>query len=314
VPDGRLPLANGTTVEPPRLDAAGVAAICTFELEQSTYESGRAVTTEPRPPTRPRIPVADLHQALDKAGYRVSSSRVSRARQYKPRRELADRTGINGRMIDRICSGAQKTLAIDTAIVILEEVGAYGEAAELNEKLNAWAAAMHLNHYDRYEHLDKLAVLATRILSPTTPLALTPAEITALHDRQLLSRAASSYPSDEGRVPTAEERLTKAERWFREAYGREPSPLSPRLQSYAQATFRAERRTLRQRERALHKGLNRPVITTTAVYDRTHRLRRAGRLPAKSKPRPFQPPAYYDDTFGCNDRDRLRTSSSQSST
>lgn len=301
VPEGRLPLPDGRAVELPRPDAAGVAAICTFELEQTTYEADRCLTSAPRRPTKPRVAASSLYPKLDEAGYRVPSSRVTHVRQFRPRRELAERCRLHARMIDRICSGMQKTVAIEAAITILEELDAYGDAAQLHEVLDRWATTIFLYDYDRYEHLDKLAMLAPTILAAAS-LALTPTELTALHDRQLLSRLASSYPCEDGHVLTAEERLTAAERSFFELRGRDPLPLSCRLEDFVGQALKAERQQLRQRERSLRKGLRRSVITPTAVHDRLHRLRRAGRLPAKSKPRPFQPPADFHDIFGYNDR------------
>jgi hypothetical protein len=69
----------------------------------------------------------------------------------------------------------------------------------------------------------------------------------------------------------------------------------PGFENHAERAFRADRRDARMRERQLHRGLERPVITTRSVHARTTRLRRAGRLPAKSKPLAFQPPADFLD-------------------
>jgi len=295
VPEGRFPLATGAAIQAPRLDAAGVAAICTAELEQSTYEAARVLTSEPRPPKKPRVATADLHPVLDQAGYRVSSRPFTPTRRYEPRRLLAERTHVHARLIDRICSGKQKTVAIETAITIYEKLGAYGQAAELNDRLRAWTVAMALYHSDRYEYLDKLAILAATILLPSRTAAFSPTEIIALEDRQALARAAESYPSTEEYVLTAEERLARAEQWFRETRGRDPLPLPRRLHDIVRDAFRRERQAAHRHEQAMHKGLPRPTISTAAVHGRTHRLRRAGRLPSKSKPLGYQPPADFHD-------------------
>ena len=144
-------------------------------------------------------------------------------------------------MVSLCCSGAQKTVAIETAIMLLEELGAHGEVAELAERLRAWSAAIDLFHGDRFEYLEKLELLARRLLSRAERIALTPSEVTALQDIHLFLREAHREPSTDEHVLTAEERLATAEQRFRDTYGRDPLALSDRLTRYARHAFRAER-------------------------------------------------------------------------
>jgi hypothetical protein len=216
---------------------------------------------------------------------------------------LAERTGVHPRTVDRLCSGSQKTVPISTGITILEELPYHSVLDELHAELADWETAMFMYHYDRLEYLEKLEILGQGLLS--TKRLLTPTELTALRDIRFFLREAHREPSTEDHILTAEERLEAADRWFREDLGRDPTPLSPRLHRMAQEAFREERRTALERQRALHKGLQRPVITAAAVHARTHRLRRSGRLPFKSKPLEFRPPADFYD-IGHDDRHRLR--------
>ena len=295
VPEGRVPLANGRTVDQPRLDAAGVAAICTHELELASYTADRVLVTEPTPPKEPRIESGRLWPALRAAGFRVGPALAGIGPRFTPRRLLAERTGIHLRTIDRICSGTQKTISVTTGITILEELPPHPVLDELTLERDRWDTAMSLYHYDRFEYLEKLGRLAQPLLALPAATPLTPEELMALNDVLVLLRAAHREPSPEEHVLTAGERLETADRWFRETLDRDPTPLSPRLRSHTERIFRADRDEARSRRRRLHRGLEAPAITTRSAHQRTYRLRRAGRLPAKSKPRAFQPPADFLD-------------------
>lgn len=141
-------------------------------------------------------------------------------------------------------------------------------------------------HSDRLEYLENLARIAQMLLV----LPLTPTEWTALDDLPRFLREVHHEASTDDHVLTPAERLTAGERRFRDAYGRDPLPLTARLKRYAQDAFRAEKRTAVGRKRALHKGLAHPKLSVPAVYARTNRLRQAGRLPKHSKPRAFNRP------------------------
>ena len=119
-------------------------------------------------------------------------------RTYTPRRSLADRTRISHRTIDRACTGRQKTVSIDSAITIFEELGAYGEAAELKNRVRAWAAAMEDYHSDRLEYLENLARIAQMLLV----LPLTPTEWTALDDLPRFLREVHHEASTDDHVLT----------------------------------------------------------------------------------------------------------------
>lgn len=295
VPEGRVPLGRGKTAELPRLDAAGVAAICTFELEQANYEADRVLVTEPKPPSMPRIDAERFWPILKSAGYRVGATLVPIDRRFKARRVLAERAEINLRTFDRICSGSAKTVAITTGIAILKELPTDSLLGELEAECKRWETATSFYNYDRLEYLEKLSSLAPQLLATADVLQLTLTERAALNDLLIYLREAHREPSTDEHVLTAEERLKAADRWFRKVLGREPVPLSVHLKRHAEHMFRGERNVARGRRRALAKGLAGAVITTPAVYGRTNRLRRAGRLPASSKPQAFRPPADFDD-------------------
>lgn len=304
VPQGRVPLANTRAAPLPRLDAKGVAAILTFELDVATYEAEMSIVTKPRPPRKPRVESRRLWPALRASGYRAGPTLGPITPGFTPRRVLADRAGLGLRSIDRICSGATASISDETAIAILEELGAPAPLPELEAHLARWEQAMHLHHYDRFEYLEKLRSLTGHLVQSNL---LTTTELAAIRDLHLYLIEAHREPSSEEHVLSAEERLTAADNRFAETHGRRPTPISPRLTRYASSVFARERRALRDRERALHKGLQGGEISTKAVYARTNRLRRAERLPARSKPRAFQPPADYDDIFGYHDRENRRT-------
>jgi hypothetical protein len=129
---------SGKLIELPALYAAGVATICKFEIESAEYDELRLLIDRPTLEREPRIPSETLWPALRAAG--VSTKLEQRPMHVKlmSHAALAAATGIDRRLIDRVCSGEQKTIRISQAIELLMEVGADEHARELESSLNDW--------------------------------------------------------------------------------------------------------------------------------------------------------------------------------
>jgi hypothetical protein len=290
VPAGEMPLANDRAGPLLPLDAHGVAAILDFELDSADYEASRVIVDEPPLPREPRIPVQELWPALKAAHYRVGTS--GRSRSYpRNRSALADLTGLNLRLLDRICSGDQTTAAVTVAVTILEALGRGDLALRIEvDRVQPWLTRRALAYYDRLEFLDALARFAHTARNDPD---YTDDERQALEDVCWRSAAAQLGEGPDGEILTAGHRLVAADRRFLVAHDREPIPLSPRLRDQARSMFKAEKAAARARALELRKGTHRTKTTTSAVYARTHRLREAKSLRAKSKPLTYKPPPEY---------------------
>jgi hypothetical protein len=280
---GHVPLKSGKTADLPPLHAAGVAAIAQFELELAEQMASRVLVDKPKLPPEPRIPVQDLWPALSEAGVRTASDPVSRG--HTARATVANATGIPRRTIDRICSGAQRTVPVTTAVTLLMHLGHDEHARALEERADDWYAEKDWMPRDQYDYLEGMHRFALRAQSEP---GVTPDDGQALADIRWMS-AVAQHRSFLGTTPAA--RLDEVQELFQLAHGRKPSELSPQLRRMARRMFMAEATRATQKASGLRKGLHDRdgVISTSTVYTRTHRLRRAGKLPPRSKPITFDP-------------------------
>ncbi len=291
VPAGEMPVGNDRTEPLPPLDAHGVAAILDFELDSADYDASRVLVDEPRLPREPRISVQELWPALEAAHYRTGTRRRSRRIYARTHSALAELTGLNVRLVDRICSGHQRTAAVTVAVTILEALDRGDLAQKIEvEHVQPWLTRRAHAYYDRLEYVDALARFA---LTTRDDGDLTDGERQALRDICWLSAGAQLGDSPDGEILTAEDRLGAAEARFVTAHDRAPIPLSPKLRRQARTMFRAERAAARARAHELRKGTHRKKMTATAVYARTYRLREANALPPKSKPLSYRPPPSF---------------------
>jgi hypothetical protein len=299
VPRGEMPLANDRTEPLLPLDARGVAAILEFELDSADYEASRMLVDEPPLPREPRIPVQDLWPALEAAHYRVGTRRRSFSSYPEPRSTLAHLTDLDVRLIHRICSGHQKTVAVSAAVTIFDALGRGDLAHKVEvEQVQPWLTKRSLAYYYRLEYVDALARFAHTALNDPD---LTDDERQALDDICWRSAAAQLGDGPDGEILTAEERLVAADGLFLAAHDREPIPLSRRMRDRARSMFRTERAVARARARELRKGTHRGgAMTASAVYARTHRLREANALPRKSRPLSYTPPPDYNSVGSRN--------------
>jgi hypothetical protein len=290
VPEGRMPLAQGTSVDLLRLDARGVAAILDFEIESAEYDASRSLLDEPRIPAEPRLPVQDLWPDLQAAGYRVGDTPRSPRRYERHRAALAHSTGVHVRRIHRICSGHQKTVLASDAVALLEAVGRYDQSHELDEQhLVEWRTKRAFAYDDLFEYRDTVARLAPSLRNNA---GVTDEQ--ALSDMRWLSIEAQRIEAPEGRVLTAEERILEADQRFEAVHGRAPVPLTPRLREQVCEHLVSQRERAQSRAHELRRGIpSERTLTYGAVDRRTYRLRRGEHLPRRSRPQSFRPPVHW---------------------
>jgi hypothetical protein len=281
---GRVLLTSGTTRELPRLDAAGVAEICTYELESADYEADRVLVEEPVLP-EPRIPAVVLWPALRRNGFKTGCEPSRWDGSHTTRARLAERTGVPESTIYRIATNAEARIGVRTAIALLMELDDV-HARELEEDvLSPWLDAR--DEQDRqglgYEYFGGLARFAQQA---RCFMALTAEERQALDDVVWLSVAAQRRTFV---GTTASARLDETLAQFRVIHDRDPILLTRRLRTQARRFFDQEASNAEARARDLRRGLHRKgtTITGRTVTMRTHRLRGAGRLPYGSKPRSY---------------------------
>jgi hypothetical protein len=285
VSERQVPLKSGKLIELPPLHTAGVATICRFEIESAEYDQLRPLTDEPTLEREPRVPSETLWPALQAVGVAtkldprpIHVGAISRA-------ALAAATGIGRRLIDRVCSGEQKTIRISHALDLLEHIGERKLARELEARLSEWHDHQMAAAFDEVEYLDALGRFA--FLARHQPL-LTPDEQQALDDIVWMFW---EMQRETFLGVTPRERLDDVQHAFREAHARDPTPLSQRLRRQARAMFLAEARERVDRAKGLRKGLHHSAerLSTSAIHGRIHRLRRRGLLSPKSKPIAFKP-------------------------
>ena len=296
VPEGRIPLRNGAVTDMRPLDARGVAAILDFEIDSAEYDASRCLLDEPVLPPEPRVPVEDLWPALRAAGYHVVGATGSPRRYRQARSALAHQTGLNVRQIHRICAGDQERVPATTAVAILDAVGRGDLANKVDEEhLASWRSKRADAYYGLFEYRDALARLA---LIWRNDAGLTDEERCALSDVCWLSTEAQLVDGPDDELLTAGDRIRHADERFSALHGRRPIPLSRRLRDRARAHFRSEQKRARSRAAELRRGT--PLsgkLTAKSVYGRTHRLRSAGVLSRRSRPRALQPPVDWTDAI-----------------
>jgi hypothetical protein len=287
---GRVPLESGETIELPRLDAAAVAAICNFELDCATDTAERVPLVDPSP-TEPRIPVTELWPALKANGYPVGHAHLASRDASRPLSQLAEETGLNYTLLHRISRGRQNTVAAGAAITLLMHLG-YDEQARTLEDDPLGCRLVDTDGPDHdTRRLDYLGALTRFAQIARHQPWLQPAERQALEDIVWLSFELQSK-SILGSTLVA--RLTDTDQSFRTTHQREPIAPSRRLRRGAYTMFRREASQAETAARRLAKGLHTTgPITAQAVTARTHRLRRAGALPAHSRPKRYQPTTTY---------------------
>jgi hypothetical protein len=284
---GQVLLESGKTSELPRLTAAEVAKICTFELESADYDADRVLLEEPLVP-EPQVPVTDLWPALRRNGYRTGRDPARWHDDYTPITRLAELTGVPAATIRRVSREAGTTVGAETAFRLLRELDDE-QARELEDEIyEPWLCAR--GDIDRagveLEYLDALARFARAHAST----GWTTHERQALEDIVWLSTAAQRKSL---LGTTAAVRLKETRAAFRAVHGRDPLPLTPRLREDARRMFGEEAASADVRARGLRRGLHKRgnSITPETVAMRTHRLRRAGRLPKNSRPRRYVSPS-----------------------
>jgi hypothetical protein len=198
---------------------------------------------------------------------------------------LAAATRIDRRLIDRVCSGEQKTLRISQAIELLMQVGEDEHARALESTLSEWYDWQVAVAFDQVEYVDALGRFALQVRGQALLIA---EELRALDDA-IWTFWEIQRETFLGVTP--QQRLEDVRSAFREVHARDPTPLSQRLRRQARAMFLAEAHQHRRRAKGLRRGLHlsTETISAAAVYVRTHRLRRHGLLPAKSKPIRYKP-------------------------
>jgi hypothetical protein len=284
---GRVLLASGETIKLPRLDNAGVAEICNFELGCADYDANRVMLERPLV-EETRIPSSDLWPALRANGYRVSRDDPDRNDDVTPLARLAETTPINYTRLHRIAAGTQNTVRISDAFTLLMRLG-YDEHARDLENVDLEACLFRerrVAHEElELEYLEALTRFAQQARCEPKPW-LKPNERQALADILWISEEAQRE-SFLGTTPGA--RLTETLEVFRTEHRREPVGLSRRLHELARRMFDNEAKNATESSRQLRKGLHtrKGPMTASAVAMRTHRLRREGRLPPKSRPKPY---------------------------
>jgi hypothetical protein len=235
VSKGRVPLRSGGNAPLGALDAAGVASICEFELECADYEALLTPVDEPKVPPEPRVTCERLWPVLREAGLRIGSDSTPAGGRgdFTSRAAIAEQTGLERRMIDRICSDSQKTVAVDVAITLLMHLGYDERARELEELLDPWLAEIAESSFARYEAFEAMAGFAS---AARWQPGLTDSELRALSDICWMS-VASQRTSFLGTNPDA--RLTDVRERFQTVHERKPTPLSRRLRREAHAMFQA---------------------------------------------------------------------------
>jgi hypothetical protein len=280
---GRVLLASGQTTELPRLDAAGVAVICEFELGCADYEADRVLVEEPVV-LEHRVAATELWPALRRNGYKTGSGPARWNDEYTSPARLAELTHVPVSKIRRICADERATVRGATAMALLRELDEW-EAGELEARLMPWEnmTANVAAEWLDFEYIRKLAHFAQQWRS--LPF-LDDDERQALNDIIWISVAAQRK-SFLHTTPAI--RLRETREAFRRSHDREPTPLTRRLREQARRFFDREAASADARARALRQGLHRQGATINAntVAVRTSRLRKAGRLPAKSKPKHY---------------------------
>lgn len=285
---GRVLLASGDTTELPRLDAAGVAEICSFELGCTDYDADRVVVEEPMA-AAPRVPATDLLPALRDNGYAIAGEGASWNHDHTPLSRLAEATGLNYPLLHRITAGKQKTVAVESAVKILMHLGYDEQAREFEDiQLDDESRRPRYRHEElEFEYLEALTRFAQQA---RWQRGLMPNERQALDDILWLYVDAKRK-TFVGTTPGA--RLAETMESFREEHGRDPVRLTRRLRDQARRMRDAESRRASERAHQLRRGLQQRegTITASMVTMRTHRLRQCGRLPRKSKPKAYKPDA-----------------------
>lgn len=284
---GRVLLRSGDTRELPRLNANGVAQICAFELEAADYVADRVLLEEPSNP-EPRVPAVKLWPALQTNAYKTGNNRAPWSIDYTSPARLAENTGIPLSTIKRIATNPTATVGAQTAMTLLMELDAE-KARDLEEELLIpWLDARDKLERQglRYEYHEGLAAFAQQA---RWVMRLTLDERQALDDIVWISVAAQRE-SFLGTTPS--QRLTDTEGAFLAHHQREPVPLSRRLRMQARRFFDHQAHLETKRADALRRGLHHDgtAITASTVTMRTHRLRKSGRLPHKSRPKSYRPP------------------------
>jgi hypothetical protein len=282
---GRVMLESGETIELPRLDAAGVALICNYELEIAVYAADRVVIEQPRV-EEPRVPVRELWPALQANSFCVGREDRAQDGDCTPLVRLKEATGIAYATLHRISTGGQKTVSVRMAITLLLELGCDEQARSLeDDPLEHWISDRHRIDNDHSTYLAALTRFAQHAL---VEAPLQPSERQALQDILWISGMVQRKSL---LGTTIRDRLAESTNLFRLAHKREPLPLSRQLQRSRRYTLANDSARAATAARELAKGVHTTTgpITAQAVTMRTHRLRRAARLPPGSKPKRYRP-------------------------
>jgi hypothetical protein len=132
---GQVPMASGEIRELPILDAAGVAQICTFELECADYEADCVLLEEPSI-AEPQVLAVELWPALQRNAYKTGKKPAPWGVDYTPLVRLAESTGIPRPTLQRISTNATATMGAQTAMKLLMELDGE-QARELEETVLA---------------------------------------------------------------------------------------------------------------------------------------------------------------------------------